>query len=240
MKNGLLSLFAVFLAFSMNAQKIANGTFTDCNNQSMTIYDVLATGKVLMIASKGLDCGICKSHATDYQNFVSSNNNIEGWGAMLYIYNPSQAASCTDMNSWVSTYSWNNVFTFADDQLRFFDAGTPRYIVVDPSDSTIDYQGSSITTAKQRATALAATVGVEELDQIEWSIYQNQSDLYIEGLKTQDIEVSLIDLKGQLVLNESLNGNQQFVLPLEKMESGIYLLHIRSNGKSYYHKLHWM
>lgn len=241
MKNTLLSLFLV-VSIGLSAQQIADGSYTDCNGTTKGVHATLATGKVLIIASKGLDCGICKSHASDFQNFIASNSNsIEGWGAMVYIYNLGNTASCSDMSSWKNSYNWNNVFQFADANLDFFQSGTPRYIVVDPSDSSVAYSGSNLTTAKNTALGLISTVGFNEYNINNVKVYQRGDRLIVDGVTNKDkYTVSVINLAGQTISENVIYNGEQNELNLVSLNSGIYLIKIDAGQEVKTSKVQWI
>jgi len=128
-------LTLAWFTVTLQAQ-VANRTETDCNNQSRSIYNVLSTGKALLIASEGLDCSICQSKAPGLQNWAASNSSqVEVWAAMTFTYS-SNAPNCAQVNNWVSNYNWSDIFTFIDQNEFYFQSGTPIYWVYSPADSS--------------------------------------------------------------------------------------------------------
>ncbi|MCT4624439.1 MAG: T9SS type A sorting domain-containing protein [Schleiferiaceae bacterium] len=241
----LVLLFTLAFAFSLQAQKIPNATFTDCNGNTQDIYSVLATGKVLVLASKGLDCGICKSHAANFQNFISQNSStIAGWGAMIWLYQGG-TPNCSDVNNWVSTYSWTDVFTFVDANKEYLQGGTPRYYVINPADSMIVYSGGNFSQMQQMALMYASGLSVEEDVLNDVKIYQkNEQTLMLQTAVTLsgNTQAALYNLVGQVEqvwteLNPTSNGYELQVS--RDLNAGVYLLHVNNNGTEVTQKVIW-
>lgn len=242
MKKFLLVIFA-FLAFGVNAQKVPNSTFTDCNNNTQDIYSILATGKVLMIASKGLDCSICMSHAANFENFIATNDGtIAGWGAMVYNYQ-TNTPTCTDVSSWNSTYGWNKIFSFVDANKDFLMSGTPRYYVINPADSTEVYSGN-FNTAKQIALQYASSVSIEEEYFGDLKVFRQNDGIALQtsASRVNNLSVVLYNITGQQeqVWTELESGQSGYRLTVNKsLNSGVYLLRLNSNGREVTKRLVW-
>lgn len=243
MKKMLLPLYFL-LAYGAFSQKIPNATFTDCNGNTQAIYSVLATGKVLMIASKGLDCSICMSYAANFENFVATNDaTIAGWGAMVYNYQ-TNTPTCSDVTSWNSTYGWSEIFSFVDANKDFLVSGTPRYYVVNPADSMLVYNGGNFNTAKQTALQYASSVSIEEDYFGDLKVFRQNDGIALQTSTStvDDLSVVLYNIAGQQeqVWTELELGQSGYRLTVNKsLNSGVYLLRLTSHGKEVTKRLVW-
>ncbi len=228
MKKLYLALF--FGASLMLSAQVADKTVTDCNSNSKSIYTSLATGKPLVIASKGFDCTTCQSTAAALQNWAAQNPGVEVWGAMLNL-NTSNTPSCTNVSAWVGTYGWTNIFTFLDDTRFWFKFGTPRYYVYNPADSTIAYEGSSQSTALSTASGLVTTVGQREVEKKEFSLNASNGSLSLFNLPQGPTTVQVVSLTGNVVKTVSFNspGSLEKV-DLGNFSVGIYLVNVQNKG----------
>ena len=224
------SFYAIAFAlsfFSLNAQ-VADKTVTDCSGTSNSIYAVLGSGKVLVVASKGVDCSTCKGSAPQVQTFASQNKGtIEVWGALTYAFN-SNNPTCTQVNNWVSTYNWTDIFTFADTDRHFYKTGTPRYIVYDPSDSTVAYSGPNRTQAFQVAQSLASSVGSVEENLSELSIINFRGGIEVINL-TDRTTYELFDITGKNVDSGVLMPSEGKIYT-ENFNQGIYLIRFETTS----------
>jgi|GEM_PF-636711 len=156
MKNILLSIF--FLAVtSTYGQQLPDQTRTNCNSQTETLYDALDANKVVLVAADAFDCSICMAHAPSIGTYASNNPNIKIWGAMGFKFS-TNTPTCTQVNGWVNSYNWDNVFSFVDANRSWAGNGYPTYTVIDPRDKSIAYRGTSHTQAMNRATEISNTI----------------------------------------------------------------------------------
>lgn len=222
--NALLLLIA-FLPLSA---QVADKSVSDCSGSTRSIYGVLGSGKVLLVASKGLDCSICKNSAPDVQNFAGQNQGrIEVWGAMTYTFN-ANTPTCAQVANWVSTYNWTDIFTFVDSDRHWFMTGTPRYIVYDPSDNSEAYNGPNKNTAFQTATSLANSIGVTESSLQEIEISQVVGGIEIKNLPFT-VSFNLYSLTGKEIFSGRMDENNNRI-STESLKSGIYLLRLQGSG----------
>lgn len=229
------SLFAA-VAFTITAfaQAVPDASFTDCNSVTRSVYGALGSGKVLLVANAGTNCSICMSHAGSVAGVADNNpSTIEVWGSMTT--KGGGAVTCAAISSWVTTYSWGNVFSFNDANRYWFSIGTPRYTVISPFDSTIAYQGSNWNTAKQTAENLANTIGIEEITQLADVYLVGDALAFTPGSSLSNVEVSLYSITGQRVEVWNLAQVAASVrLPLSStLKSGLYLVNIRAAGKEF-------
>lgn len=197
-------LFISSLAF---AQAPANKTVYDCSGNSKEIYATLGTtGKSIIVAHKGVDCGICINSAPGWETWASANTNkVEVWGAITYTYNPNAFTNpCTKTTQWKSTHNWNSIFTFADSARDWVNGGSPRYYVYSAIDSTIVYQGPNSTTARNMALA-QSVVGIQKSNLREdFNLrFANEQLSLSAPLNIKSVQIFSID--GRLVVNRLIN-----------------------------------
>lgn len=230
------NLFAIVLTLALAPAfaQVSNSVVTDCNNVTKKMHDVLGQGKVLIVASKGLDCSICKSQAPALQNFAFQNKPaIEVWGAMTF-KSGTNTPNCSQVGTWVNDYSWTDIFAFVDSNRDWFQTGTPRYYTIDPRDSSIAYAGFSSSAAQTEALNIVnalslSTAEFGTLDNV--SAFFTSNALRIEYLPNQNVEYRLIDLTGKLIVA----GNNAAQTQIEEnigLLNGIYLLQLTNeNGE---------
>lgn len=218
----------LLLALVPLGAQVADKSVTDCAGTTNSIYSVLGSGKVLVVASKGLDCSICKSSAPAVQNFAAQNvGSIEVWGAMTFTYN-SNTPTCAQVSNWVSTYSWTDVFSFVDSDRHWYMTGTPRYLVYDPADSSLAYVGANRSLAFQTAKSLVSSVGRGELDFSDINIINVEQGVEVQNLPAP-ISYDLYSLTGMVVLEGNLDRNENRV-GTAGLKSGIYLLKLSTKA----------
>lgn len=148
----------IFLAsISTYGQQLPDQTRTNCSSQSETLYESLNANKVVLVAADAFDCSICIAHAPSIGAYASNNPNIKIWGAMGFKFS-NNTPTCTQVNGWVNSYNWNDVFSFVDANRSWAGNGYPTYTVIDPRDLTIAYRGTSHTQAMNRATEISNTI----------------------------------------------------------------------------------
>lgn len=235
MKKFYTLLFSsLFIAASA---QVSDRVETDCQSNSESIYNVLGSGKALIVASKGLDCSICVSRAGGWGNWATNNKSqVEVWGAMTYTYS-NNIPTCGSMNAWVSTHGWSDIFTFADSNEYYFSAGTPRYLVYDPSDSTLIYQGGSHSQARTlalNASMVNLNVAQNELEKL--SIYQSRDILNFEGIPAGKTDLEIYNLAGKREKTFELSADNN-VLNISDLPKGIYLIRLSNSSSALTRKI---
>lgn len=221
----------IIAAFSLNGQ-VSNQTVQSCDNDARSIYDVLGTGRSLMVASQGLDCGICQSRAMSLEQWASQNTaEVEVWGAMTNTFS-GVTPQCRELDSWDLDYSWNTVFSFIDANQIWFDQGTPRYYVYDPADSSLAYNGFSLETAENISLSLSQnSIGLDDLKNIELEVFLKDNSIVINNLIEGVYDYSLVSLTGKVVKSNSIEiGQNPAQIETIDMRNGIYLLNLKNNN----------
>jgi hypothetical protein len=192
-------LFLAFLPW-MAAAQVPNRTHTDCSGQTRDVYSTLASGKVLLVASKGHDCSICINSAPALGTFASQHSaHIAVWGAQTLTYS-SANPTCTQVNNWVNAYNWQSVFAFVDANREWYIGGTPYYYVIDPRDSTQAYAGTNRTTAQNTALAIVNALGINDVRASAIGIRANANTLFLSNYPA-NTTLEAYDLSGKKVLN---------------------------------------
>lgn len=239
-----LLVLAVFAIAPAMAQ-VENITETSCDAESRTLYDVLDSGKAVLVASDGFDCGICMNHAQDVVEIADAyEGKLEVWAGMVNIYSMEET-TCENIDGWRTTFEWDNIFMFLDQDENWFLGGTPVYYLIHPDTKEIYYQGSSMPQVK---AAVAAVIGyglsVDETsieEAFNFSIANNQIHLNATTNLAQEAAFALYDINGRLLFQEniSLNKGQNTVSVniSERLSSGIYLGVVETKAGKFSSKL---
>ncbi len=221
----LLLLFALSVA---SAQAVMNRNEVDCNGQQMAIHQILGSGKALIISSQGLDCSICVSKASGWGNWASANKgSVAVWGAMTYTYS-NNTPSCGSLNSWMSTHGWNDIFTFVDSAEYYFQSGTPRYLVYDPADSSLIYQGGNENQARNFALgASQINLGQAQFKLEDLDFFINRGQLNFRNVPPGRTLIEIYNLAGKKEKSFQLSESHK-VLNISDLPKGIYL--VRMSG----------
>lgn len=227
----IYTLFISIITLAASAQVI-DVSVTDCNNNASSIYAVLATGKVLVVASDGLDCSVCQSKAPGLQSWAAQNKvKVQVWGAMTFTYS-NNAPTCTGVDSWVNSYGWNDIYTFVDSNRHWFMSGTPRYTVYNPLDSSLAYQGFDENAALNMALQIAGntTVAIDELSQKDFYVSQRPGAVGLHNLPKGVNTIQLVSLTGQVVKSVStVSEDGKYALATSDLNAGIYLVNAQNN-----------
>jgi len=149
-------LFGIGISVAQ-AQIILDQTRTNCTGQTESLYESLDANKVVLVSADGFDCSICISHSPSIGNFATNNPNIKVWGALGYKYS-TQTPTCLQVNNWVNSYSWNEIFSFVDANRSWAGNGYPTYTVIDPQTKTVAYRGVSNIQAMNKANEVAQAI----------------------------------------------------------------------------------
>lgn len=227
MKNIYLFLF-LFVGLQVGAQ-VADRTVVDCSANQASIYQVLGSGKPLIVASKGFDCGICVNQAAGWGSWSANNPQVQVWGAMTYTYNTS-IPPCSELTSWVSAYNWGSIFTFIDSSEYFFEFGTPRYLVYSPVDTSLVYEGGSQSEARNKALDLVNALSTSENSLEALRFNYNDGSLNFENVPQGNTLIQIYNLAGKKERVFTLRGDHKS-FTLSDLPKGIYLMRL-SNSQS--------
>lgn len=229
MKN-LINILCLVLATPLIGQ-IADRTETNCDGESLSIYEVGDMGMPLIVASKGFDCTICHSQADNVRDFANANEDLVAvWAAMTNTYS-SAIPTCGELANWSSTYNWGeSIFAFIDETEYWLELGTPRYYVIHPATREIAYEGSSFSTATSTALGLITTSAEEFSERSNLKIYQTGNELTVENPDQMEGELRIYSITGKQVFSVMLNqGTDRFFLQ-GGLDNGIYIASWVSEG----------
>ena len=228
----IFSTMILAIAAVLGVAQVADVQVKDCNNAQSSIYSVLGSGKVLVVASEGLDCSKCAAKAPALQSWALQNSSgISVWGAMTNTYS-NNIPNCSDVTGWVNNYGWNNIFSFIDTNEFWFEAGTPRFTVYNPGDTSIAYQGYDESLAKNIAEQLASGVSVGISENSEKGFFITQSDQFVglHHLPNTVIDVSLVSITGKVVRSLRYEVDSDLIkVPITGLNTGIYLVSAQNN-----------
>lgn len=232
MRLKLLFSFLTISALSF-AQAPANKTVFDCNGISKEIYTTLGSGKSIIVAHKGVDCSICVNSAPGWETWAAANTGkVEVWGAITYTFNPNAFSNmCPLTLQWKNTHNWNSIFTFADSTRDWVNGGSPRYYVYSAIDSSIVYQGSSSTTARNMALA-QSVVGLQKLDLIKtYNLRVANNQLLLSSTTNKIKSLQIFSIEGKLVVNQLVNETSAEI-STNGFTNGMYIVLVEDeNGK---------
>ncbi|MBI1316349.1 hypothetical protein GC167_05745 [bacterium] len=212
-----LVLFAAFLGVSAQ-------NYTDCAGNSENLQQWLSAGTPVLVASKGVDCSICMSSAPQVGTWATNNPQVRVWAAMTYRYS-TQDANCTQVNNWVNSYGWGDVFAFADVNEDFRGSFFSRYLVY-ALDGSVAYDGPNLTTAGNTALGLVSGVGLEEANAKAFSVFRGEGVLEVAGIQAgQTVSYELIDLAGRSVIKGPLTANDNRIA-ISGLKGGIHLVRL--------------
>ena len=234
MKHLYLSFILVF-SLSLSAQ-VSNYAVRDCMGNSNSIYQALGTGKALIVTSNGFDCSICVSKAGSWGNWATANKaSVNVWGAMTLTYS-NAIPTCSQALNWVNSHGWSDIYTFIDSSEYFFEAGTPRYLVYSPVDSSLIYTGGSESQARNAASNAAASVTIKEnsLETMQY-FYQNGL-LSFRKVPAGNTLVEIYNLAGKKERTFTLRKDRRDY-PLSDLPKGIYLMRMTNEQSAITRKI---
>lgn len=244
----IYSLLAVsmFVIAPTMAQQVENFTEVSCEEESRTLHDVLDSGKVVLVASSGFDCGICMNHAQDMVAIADTYEaSLEVWAGKVNIYNQDDP-TCENIDGWRNTFEWDNIFMFLDEDEHWFIGGTPVYYVIDPENKEVFYQGSSMPQVKAALqTLIGFGLSVDETnlqeEHFSLSMIENQIHANVHTNRAEEASFVLYDINGRLLFQENItlnSGENRLNMNLGKeFSKGIYLGVIKSETANFSTKL---
>jgi hypothetical protein len=230
-----LYLFIFICSFFTLPAQVADYSVTDCSGNSQSIYQVLGTGKALIVASKGFDCSICVSRAGGWGTWAGSNPNVQVWGAMTLTYS-SSTPTCSQLNNWVNNHSWSSIYTFIDSNEFFFSAGTPRYIVYSPVDSTIIYTGGSESQARSAALNASNSISLPENSLESLQFYYANGSLHFRKVPSGNTLVEIYNLTGKKERVLTLRKDRKD-FSISDLPKGIYLMRLSNQSAAVTRKI---
>jgi hypothetical protein len=200
-----ITIFAILLLTvgQLNAQaylgqSVHDITETDCNNNTERIYDVLATGKPILIFTTDMICG-----------------NTTAWGTTVRQYADLYASQ---YRTWVCVDTTSN--GPYDPATKCFQG----YVVIG-LDSTLIYVGNDLNTAVSVALNASQVAGLESVDEQtnSFNIYPNPVTSLLQFDTSADIKnIQIHNQTGELVFQSQLT--QSKTIDVSDLKEGIYFL----------------
>ncbi len=225
----ILLVLGVSLMSITCAQTPTNATVYDCANVSKNIYATLGTGKSLVVLSKGFDCSICINAAPAWQTFAAANaSDVEVWGAMTFTYGMA-VPNCSNVSTWRNTHNWNDIFMFIDTTERWYQSGTPRYIVYSAIDSSIVYEGRNATTARNIALNNSVVTSINDYTSVNnVKLLNSRRQLTLANLPDDLQSIHLVDISGRTIKQITPTADQVSISA--ERPAGVYFLRFISNA----------
>jgi hypothetical protein len=155
---------------------------------------------------------------------------------MNFKYN-SNAPTCNNLSSWVGDYSWSSVFTFNDNDKSWAAGGYPTYTVINPNTKSVEYRGSNITTASNKAKEIASTITSTDDQTISQlvNLNYNSQTLYISTANPMS-EMEVYDVIGNKIVSVK-NLNALDYSGNVNLKNGIYIVRYVIDTKNYSKKI---
>lgn len=228
----LLTVFC-FVGFLVNAQLVNNRTQYTCDNKSENVYDVLKSGKILMICMQGLDCGGCRAGAPTVDTFATNNKNtVRVWGALNKI---NGGGTCSGVADWETDFGYNDIFTFLDSTKYWEKTYVAEFLIINPKDFKVYYKSfdaaSAIAKANELNNSIASTTTPTTK---EVSVYPNPAAASINiSVGATIVSATITDMLGKTTAvtfeNDAIN--------IEALSNGVYFLHLTDEkGNVFYSK----
>lgn len=228
-------IFSFFLYLGSQAQ-VADYTVTSCQGSQQSIHQVLGTGKALIVASEGFDCSICASKAPGWGSWATANSSkVAVWGAMTLTYS-NNIPTCAQLSNWVSNYNWSAIYTFIDSNEYFFEAGTPRFMVYSPVDSSLVYTGASESQARAAALSASNAVSLQENTLENLQFYYANGVLQFKKVPSGNTMVEIYNLTGKKERVFTLRKDRKEYV-LSDLPKGIYLMRLSNQSSAITRKI---
>lgn len=244
----IIAIFSIF--HSVYSQTTAtNFTVNDCAGVSHNLFSELDAGKIVVIAWV-MPCGSCAPPSLAAYNAVQSYATSNPNTVLFYLVDDYANTSCSTLTSWGNTNSMPNATKFSNSAISMNDYGTagmPKIVVLGGADHSIAYNlNSGVTTsgvqnAIDNLLSVASLTENHNLNEFKMMVTPNpvttnfQIDYYLNN--SSSIHVEIFSLTGELVFESKIenqdSGKHQLTIDENnKLENGMYILMLRSEGKS--------
>jgi hypothetical protein len=225
-------------------QNVPDVTETDCNNNTERIYDILATGKPILVFKTDMICSNTTAWGTTVRQYADLYAaQYRTWVCADFIEANQPSEQCYYMQQYEQQTGMTSgsIFTFIDTtSVGPYDPNSRSimdilcyqgYTVIGP-DSTIIYVGNNLNSAVSAALNASKVTSIQQDYRNEYllnlfpnpasSVLQIESDVNIETIQ-------VFNQIGQQVL--SLKSNITKILDVSTFNTGVYYLFItRKDG----------
>lgn len=258
MKKILLSAFAAAAMLTTQAQfgTAPDFTVTDMDGNSHTLSTYLNAGYVVVLDVSATWCGPCwtlhEAHHLENIHQQYGPNGTNQVRVLFYEGDPdtddaAMQGSGNTLGDWTTgvTYPLINEAPVTLDLNVYAPAGYPTVSVIRPSDAEITTDMWNFTLAQMQSTIeglVGGATGVEEKEEnVEFSVFPNPgngTELTINlGENVSNTQITITDLIGKVVYNESLSGRNNVINFENRLSAGTYIVSATANNVTSTQKL---
>ncbi|MCE3259316.1 MAG: hypothetical protein K0S12_957 [Bacteroidetes bacterium] len=244
MKQLLLSLSLLTIAFSGNAQTATNFTTSDCSGTSHDLFTELDAGKVVVITWV-MPCSSCIAPAVAAQNAVNSFSASNPGQVVHYIADDYANSSCTTVGNWCTTNSLAPDAKFSSTSVSmsgYGAAGMPKIVVLGGTSHTVYYNqnGSSNSQSgiQSAITNALAITGVKESASNAISIsaspnpVNNELTIRFSSALTENVTIEIYNVLGKKVSSVESTLKNEVKIDTEHLANGTYFAKVNSKGSA--------
>jgi hypothetical protein len=237
-------IFAATALYSQSylGQNVPDVTETDCNNNTERIYDVLATGKPILIFKTDMICSNTIGFGTTVRQYADLYQaQYRTWVCADFMDASNYSEQCTFMQQYQQQtgLNANSAFCFIDTtSVGAYDpamrSSIPKcfqgYVVIG-LDSTIIYVGGDVNLAVNAALNESQSLDIDENKMVKGvSIYPNPSSDWLFVDTSIDLEeINITNATGQIV---EYTGNLINPIDISSFEQGFYMVRLKlKNGR---------
>lgn len=239
-------LTVLISAVNLNAQvyvgqSVPDVTETDCNGQTERIYDVLASGKPLLVFKTDMICSNTTAWGITVRQYADLYaSQYRTWVCADFIEANSPSEQCQYMQQYEQQtgLNTNSVFRFIDTtSVGPYDPNSrgaldilcyQGYIVIG-LDSTVIYVGNDINAAVTAALNASQTTGIEKTPfEFYFNLFPNPANTTLQLIHDNGIEtIQVFNLAGQLVIQKQ-PGYLNSTIDISMLENGVYFLVVKN------------
>ena len=237
-------IFAATEMYSQSylGQNVPDVTETDCNNNTERIYDVLATGKPILIFKTDMICSNTIGFGTTVRQYADLYQaQYRTWVCADFMDASNYSEQCSFMQQYQQQtgLNANSAFCFIDTtSVGAYDPATRSSIpkcfqgyVVIGLDSTIIYVGGDVNLAVNAALNESQSLDIDENKIVKGvSIYPNPSSDWLFVDTSIDLEeINITNATGQ-----SVEYTKNLINPIDisSFEQGFYIVRLKlKNGR---------
>ena len=237
-------IFAATALYSQSylGQNVPDVTETDCNNNTERIYDVLATGKPILIFKTDMICSNTIGFGTTVRQYADLYQaQYRTWVCADFMDASNYSEQCSFMQQYQQQtgLNANSAFCFIDTtSVGAYDpamrSSIPKcfqgYVVIG-LDSTIIYVGGDVNLAVYAALNESQSLDIDENKMVKGvSIYPNPSSDWLFVDTSIDLEeINITNATGQ-----SVEYTKNLINPIDisSFEQGFYIVRLKlKNGR---------
>lgn len=255
MKKFFVSIFALLLVLSIQAQTATNFTCNDCNGNLHDLFTELDSGKVIVLCWV-MPCGACISPAKQAYNTVLSYQSTNPDQVLFYMVDDYANTSCASLNSWANLYGFPAAsfhYKFSNALINMMDYGSngmPKTVVVAGPTHGVFYNMDNINNpallerAIDSALATINNTGIESKASLQSQVFPNPATTFVDfkfiSSQNHETKATFYNYSGRTVKEEFIHvkaGDNVFRFSINDLTPGIYMINVRTNEGLIYKKL---